>query len=154
MATNTRKLAALLGSSGANITDAGTINTAGIVTAAYITNSGFGYTEAPTLTFQGPGVGTDLGGSFIFNEIITGSISSTTARVKEWDAVTNKLEISIVSGEFQVGENVTGAESGAKFMIFDTKTDDLVTPYADNDNIETEADEIIDFSERNPFGMP
>ena len=139
------------GQAGAGI---GTISAAGIVTAAYITNSGFGYTEAPTITFQGPGFGTDLGGSFIYNEIITGSISSTTARVKEWDAVTNKLEISIVSGEFQVGENVTGEESGAKFMIFDTKTDDLVTPYADNDNIETEADGIIDFSERNPFGMP
>ena len=34
MATNTRKLAALLGSSGANITDAGTINTAGITADA------------------------------------------------------------------------------------------------------------------------
>ena len=34
MATNTRKLAALLGSSGANITDAGTINTAGITNDA------------------------------------------------------------------------------------------------------------------------
>ena len=34
MATNTRKLAALLGSSGANIADAGTINTAGITNDA------------------------------------------------------------------------------------------------------------------------
>ena len=46
---------------------------------------------------------TDLSGSFIYNEIVTGSVSSTTARVKEWNAVTNKLEISIVSGEFQKG---------------------------------------------------
>ena len=132
----------------------GTINTAGIVTDAYITNSGFGYTEVPTVTFQSPGISTDLGGTFIFNEVVTGSASSTTARVKEWNAVTNKLEISIVSGELQVGENIVGEESGAKYMIFDTNTDDLVTPYADNDNIEIEADSIIDFSERNPFGMP
>ena len=34
MATNTRKLAALLGSSGANIADSGTINTAGITADA------------------------------------------------------------------------------------------------------------------------
>jgi len=33
-------------------------------------------------------------------------------------------------------------------------TDDLVTPFADNDNIEIAADSIIDFSETNPFGMP
>ena len=32
--------------------------------------------------------------------------------------------------------------------------DDLVTPFADNDNIETKGKDIIDFSETNPFGMP
>ena len=31
---------------------------------------------------------------------------------------------------------------------------DLVTPFADNDNIQTEGDSIIDFTEKNPFGMP
>ena len=32
--------------------------------------------------------------------------------------------------------------------------DDLVTPFADNDNIETEADRILDFTQSNPFGDP
>ena len=32
--------------------------------------------------------------------------------------------------------------------------DDLVTPFADNDNIETESDKILDFTQSNPFGDP
>ena len=32
--------------------------------------------------------------------------------------------------------------------------DDQVDSFADNDNIETRADDIIDFSKGNPFGMP
>ena len=31
--------------------------------------------------------------------------------------------------------------------------DDLVTPFVDNDNIETAGKDIIDFSETNPFGI-
>ena len=33
-------------------------------------------------------------------------------------------------------------------------TDDVIDPYTDNDNIEIEADGILDFSESNPFGNP
>ena len=64
------------------------------------------------------------------------------------------MEVSIVDGNFQVGEILTGQESGAKYVIGGTNDDDLVDPYADNDNIEIEADTIIDFSQSNPFGMP
>jgi len=62
----------------------GEINSAGIVTVAYITHAGLGYTQAPTITFDAPtGIGTTVGvGTFIFNEIITGQTSGTTARVK------------------------------------------------------------------------
>jgi hypothetical protein len=95
-----------------------------------------------------------IGGTFIFNEVVTGSISSTTARVKEWDGVNDIMEVSIVDGYFQIGEVLTGQESGAKYVIGGYNTDDLVTPYADNDTIESEADVIIDFSSSNPFGMP
>ena len=35
-------------------------------------------------------------GKHKFNEIIVGAASSATARVKEWNASTNKLEISIM----------------------------------------------------------
>ena len=47
-----------------------------------------------------------------------------------------------------------GEESGAFYVITKQNTDDLVSAFADNDIIETEADAILDFSETNPFGMP
>ena len=144
------------GSGISSATGYGQINSAGIVTAAYITFAGAGYTFAPTVTFDSPtGIGTGLGvGSFVFNEIVTGQTSGTTARVKKWTASSNELEVSIVDGSFTKGETIVGQDSGAKYALSVQNTDDLVSGFADNDNIETEADAIIDFSEGNPFGMP
>lgn len=129
------------------------INAAGTVIAAYITNPGSGYTTNPTITFDSPPTSAATG-SYIFNEIVTGSVSGTTARVKEWDAVNNTLEVSIVDGSFLVGENIVGQDSGASFALRVLNKDDVVSGFADNDNIEILADDIIDFSKTNPFGMP
>ena len=133
-----------------------TISASGIVTSVYIVDGGEGYDSTPVVTLSGPAVNNvvSIGGTFIFNEVVTGSISSATARVKEWDGVNDVMEVSIVDGYFQIGEVLTGQESGAKYVIGGTNIDDLVDPYADNDNIEIEADTIIDFSQSNPFGMP
>jgi hypothetical protein len=134
-----------------------TISPSGIVTAIYIIDGGEGYGTTPIVTISGPSVGNtsvSVGGTFIFNEVVTGSISSTTARVKEWDGVNDIMEIGIIDGSFVPGEYITGEDSGAKYVIGSVNTDDLVTPYADNDTIELEADGIIDFSQTNPFGMP
>ena len=134
----------------------GYINQAGVVTVAYLTNAGIGYSAEPTVTFEAPtGAGVGMGtGSFIFNETITGQTSGVTARVKEWDAVNNLLEISIVDGKFTNGETIIGENSGAKFAVRKTNTDDLVSGFADNDVIQTQADSILDFTEKNPFGIP
>lgn len=132
-----------------------TINNSGNVTQVYLTNAGAQYVLTPDVTFSTPvGLGSTYTGSFIFNEIVVGQTSGTEARVKEYNATNNTLEISIVSGTFEVGEDIVGQESGARHVIKSLQTDDLVTPYADNDTIELEADNIIDFSTKNPFGMP
>ena len=140
----------------ASATGITTINQAGIVTAAYLTYAGAGYTVAPNVYISGPqGIGTDVGiGTYIFNEIIVGSSSSTTARVKEWDVATSLLEVSIVTGDFTPGEIIVGQESGARYLLSDEEEYDLVTPFAENDTIELKAKDIIDFSQQNPFGMP
>ena len=134
----------------------GYINAAGIVTVAYITNAGVGYSEVPTVTFEAPtGAGVGMGtGSFVFNETITGQTSGATARVKEWDAVNNTLEISGISSNFSNGETIIGSNSGAKFAVRKTNKDDLVSGFAENDVIQSAGDDIIDFTETNPFGMP
>jgi hypothetical protein len=128
------------------------ISSAGIVTAIYITNAGLGYTSIPTVTISSPY--SSGAGSYEYNEIVTGSISGTTALVKKWDSVTNQLEVSNISGTFVNGDILVGSKSGASYGVRLINTDNLVDPFADNDNIELEADLILDFSETNPFGTP
>ena len=41
-----------------------------------------------------------------------------------------------------------------KFSLSISNTSPTDDGFADNDDFETEADEILDFSERNPFGIP
>ena len=122
------------------------------VSAVYITNAGSGYTESPTISFAAPNtLGT---GNYRYNEVVTGSVSGTTARVKKWDGVANTLEISIISGEFTKGEALVGSESGASYGFFSVQTQDEVDTYAENIIIQTESDDILDFTRRNPFGEP
>ena len=134
-----------------------TINSSGIVTAIYIVNGGSGYDFTPVVFIDPPksiSDGANVGGEFVFNEVVTGSTSGTTARVKEWNTVTDTMEVGVIDGTFIKGEFLTGSTSGAKYVIGSTNEDDLVTPFADNDTIEIAADKIIDFSSSNPFGMP
>ena len=133
-----------------------TVNVKGNVTAINMLNPGARYVVVPDIFISSPvgTAGTLVSGSFIFNEIVTGSTSGTTARVKEYNADTGVLKVSIVDGAFLAEETITGSESGAISVIRSTNTDDTVDPFADNDTIELEADQIIDFSKSNPFGMP
>ncbi len=128
------------------------MSTAGIVTAIQISNSGLGYSTAPTVTIASPT--TSSTGNFIFNEIVTGGTSATTARVRSWDTVTNILEVGAVTGTFVVGENITGGSSGAVHELRIIDTNPLDDGFSDNYDIETEADLVLDFSEANPFGTP
>jgi hypothetical protein len=129
------------------------VSAAGTITQIRITNAGLGYTTSPIITIANPpqivGVGT-----FVFNEIVTGSTSGTTARVRSWNVITNVLEVATVSGSFTPGESIVGTASSAsrKLRSIDTSTSE--DGYSDNNDIETEAEDIIDFSSTNPFGMP
>ena len=128
------------------------VSAAGTITAIHFTNSGAGYTVAPTITIANPDL--DSTGDFAFNEVVTGSVTGTTARVKRWDSTTNELEIYKVGGDFTVGENIVGSTSGASHQLRVISDDPADDGFADNITIETEADSILDFSEQNPFGIP
>ena len=138
------------------------VSAAGTITEIRITNAGYGYTETPTVVISDP---TSLGGSgtYTYNEIVTGSSSGVTGRVKSWNAVTNVLEVSNINGDFTNGESLVGDESGASYALRILNTDNLADSgdstnkagqYEDNKIIQTEADGILDFTETNPFGMP
>ena len=136
------------------ISAAGTavVSTAGTITAIHLTNAGLGYTQEPTIVISDPITGST--GSFTYNEIVTGSLSGATGVIRVWNSITNTLEVSNVVGSFVVGENLVGSESGASFGLRKIDINPVNDGFADNYDLETEADAIIDFSEQNPFGMP
>jgi hypothetical protein len=128
------------------------VSTAGTITSIRITNAGLGYTVAPTIIIGNPALTST--GNFAFNEVVAGSQSGVTARVKSWNSVTKVLQVSNLSGEFKPGENIVGSASSASHYLRSIDTFPARDGYAANDEIENEADDIIDFNEGNPFGMP
>jgi hypothetical protein len=127
------------------------VSSAGTISQIRIINAGLGYTQSPIITIGNPPFTST--GNFIFNEIVVGSASSTKARVKSWNSVTNILEVSNVTGEFQIGENIVGTASSASHKLRSINVYPPDNGYSSNEKIENEADQIIDFSERNPFGV-
>lgn len=118
-----------------------------------ITNSGIGYTSIPTITIDSPPSAIGIG-TFQFNETVVGSTSGARGRVKSWDKDTNVLQIGVVDKNFYPGEVIVGTASSATYAVrtYNTTTINNSDKYEENDEIETEADLIIDFSESNPFG--
>jgi hypothetical protein len=126
------------------------VSSAGTITSIQIINAGAGYTAPPTISIQSPYI---LGiGTYVFNEIVTGSTSGTTARVRTWNSNTYELEVASASGNFVVGETLVGTASSASYMLRVISEEVVTDGFSSNDQIELEADLIIDFNERNPFG--
>ena len=74
--------------------------------------------------------------------------------MRTWDAGTNVLEVGSVTGTFIIGETIVGTASSASRVLRLRDEDPLDDGFADNTEIETRADAIMDFTEQNPFGTP
>ena len=136
----------------ATATGIATVSTAGTISHVNILDSGYGYIIEPEITVSdAEGSGS---GNFVFNETVTGSVSASTATVRVWNSDDSILEVASVTGEFITGETITGSTSGASHELRSLNINPTDDGFADNINIETEADSILDFSEQNPFGMP
>ena len=92
-------------------------------------------------------------GDFTVGEIVTGSTTNVTATVKSWDDTTRVLQVINRTGTFIEDEVITGDDSGAIWIVgtFDT-LNNTNSDYDQNREIEDFADNILDWSERNPFG--
>ena len=94
-------------------------------------------------------------GDFTVGEVVAGGTSNVTAEVKAWDSTNRQLQVYNRTGIFTVPETVTGQTSGAAWTSASYNTLNNVNT-ADsidqNYSFETEDDDIIDFSESNPFG--
>ena len=122
----------------------------GTISQIRYSNAGAGYTSTTAYVAIGS-VTSDSFGEFDVDELVTQVSTGTSAYVSSWNTADNILKVVASSGDFTVGETIVGA--GASYRIL-AVGDDLTTaiPFAQNEVLETEADEILDFTERNPFG--
>ena len=126
------------------------------VSSIRYTNAGAGYTLAPNITVTPPatGINTD---NYLSGELVKGVSTGTTAYVHHWDSDTGILQITNTSSNFAIGEIVVGIGttqlgSDAARRIKSISDQDEYDEFADNIEIESEADTILDFTEKNPFG--
>ena len=140
-------------SSGINTATGRVLVSAGnTVTQVLISDAGLGYDSTTGVaTVSPPPVTTGIG-TFKFNEVVTGSVSNATARVKSWNVTTNTLKLGTTNGTFVSGDIITGSTSSASYTVDFVESAEFADKYDKGDEIETEADAIIDFSEGNPFG--
>ena len=92
-------------------------------------------------------------GTFTAGETVTGGTSNVTAEVKSFDAATRTLIVINRSGTFSVPETITGGTSSASWTTATYNTiNNTNSEYDQNNDFETADNDIIDFSETNPFG--
>ena len=124
------------------------VNSSGSISSIRFTNAGVGYGITPAIQITSPiGIST---GDYEFNEVVRGVSTGTSAYVKDWNYDTRILKISIINGDFALGESIVGA--GASYKVLSIETDNIYDAYAENKTIQEEANTIIDFTESNPFG--
>lgn len=85
--------------------------------------------------------------------VVGSSASAPTAMINMWDPDKRFIELRSHSGEFSVGETLTGQESGFTINISSFDELDIKDTYAQNLEFEDFGDEILDFTETNPFGV-
>ena len=111
------------------------VNSSGLVTGVTL-NPGSGYTSAPSF-------------------VLETSPLAVSAEVKSWNPVTRELEIINRNGTFNTVDSVKGLTSNAVWSPYsyntlnNTNTADSIDQ---NYSFEEEDDDIIDFTEGNPFG--
>tara|TARA_Y100001970_G_scaffold284976_1_gene403524 strand:- start:2349 stop:3473 length:1125 start_codon:yes stop_codon:yes gene_type:complete len=122
------------GGGGTGATGTATVSSTGIVSGINITSGGSGYTSAPTVT-------------------IDYSPKDNRAEVKSWDAATRELQVINRTGTFTTAEVIKGQTSGALWSpeSYDTLNNSN-SSYDQNRAIEDDADNIVDWTEGNPFG--
>ena len=124
------------------------VNSDGAVISVRYSNAGAGYTFTPTISFTDP---TAISfGDYDYNEVVTGSRTGTTGYVRDWDALNRVLKVAIVDGNFARGETIVGV--AASYKVSTVQSNEFLDAYAENIEIELEANEIVDFSQKNPFG--
>ena len=131
------------------------VSTAGTISQIRIIDAGIGYTVSPTIIVGSPYMSGS--GNYTVGEEVIGSISGTSALVKSWNLKTYELKVYKLTGDFVQSESIIGQDSNASYKLKIENGYERLSfndTFSDNQNIEIEADAILDFSQRNPFGDP
>jgi hypothetical protein len=121
-------------------------------------SDGYAYSIEYTMqTGLDPGGNNAGGGAYEEHEIVYqgASLAAATARgsVANWDTPTKKITIRNIKGSFVANSIVRGTTSNAAFLLVTgNPQENAVDPYEENVLLETEADNILDWTESNPFG--
>jgi hypothetical protein len=99
-------------------------------------------------------------GTYTTREIVFQSNDNTqnnsfaTAIVQDWDTSTDILKITNINGEFKNNVVIIGVSSNARYYLstYNELKDSTRNETYDNDFYDNEANNIIDFTESNPFG--
>lgn len=102
---------------------------------------------------QGAGIS-----SFTVGEQVTSAANANVfATVVEWNNPNLTLTLSHIRGIINANVQLIGQNSNAQWFtsaVFQPTRQDINLPISDNQQIATEGEVIIDFSEQNPFGQP
>ena len=128
------------------------VNAENQVTQILISDAGIGYTSGTGIATVSPPPIITGTGSYVFNESVSGSVSGASGRVKSWDSTKSILKMGTTNGTFISGDIAIGTTSGAKYTVDYIESAEYADKYDKSDEIETEADSILDFTESNPFG--
>lgn len=149
-------IASIAGASGA---EASAVVSNGSVIEINIIQPGVNYNSVPEISIIGTGTEATAEavlpalGTYIMNELVTGSVSGATGKVIRYDVTNKELELVDIVGTFKVNETLVGSESNAEWIIntfssIENENDD----FNENKWFEDEGDKIVGWSERNPFG--
>ena len=98
----------------------------------------------------GEGSGLFVDGEFIWQGE-SQEKAQAVARVVMFDATQKIIRINNIVGNFSLNVPIKGATNGGNYILTQ-ETEFTTDNYANNQVIETEADDVLDFTESNPFG--
>lgn len=85
-------------------------------------------------------------------------LATSVGIVASFDRTTLELRLRNIKGSFNADNSVVGVDSGADYTLIPANShdeiDDATSAFDDNSYLQSQANNILDFTESNPFGEP